>query len=81
MTEALEAEQGDAQNKNIALAKVEPLKVEKNTSAGELTEPDNTVAVEISLIQATRLLLRNYGIRKSGAAIRDAVEISNTVIS
>ncbi|MAI17229.1 MAG: type I secretion system permease/ATPase [Marinovum sp.] len=30
--------------------------------------------VEESIIQATRLLLREYGVRKSGAAIRDAID-------
>ena len=77
MTEAVDTKKDNPQNNNIALAKVEPLKVEMNTSSDENTIQNNTVELENSLIEATRILLRNYGIRKSGAAVRDAVEISN----
>ena len=77
MTEAIDTKKDNPKNNNIALAKVEPLKVEMNTSSEENTVENNTVELENSLIEATRILLRNYGIRKSGAAVRDAVEISN----
>ena len=77
MTEAVDTKKDSPQNNSIALAKVEPLKVEMNTSSEESTEQSNTVELENSLIEATRILLRNYGVRKSGAAVRDAVEISN----
>ena len=77
MTEAADAKTENPQNNKIALAKVEPLKVEMNTSSEESAKQSNTVELENSLIEATRILLRNYGVRKSGAAVRDAVEISN----
>ena len=38
------------------------------------------IELEKSLISATILLLREYGIRKSGAAVRDAVDISHQYI-
>ncbi len=38
---------------------------------------DGRIELEKSLISATILLLREYGIRKSGAAVRDAVDISH----
>ena len=45
-----------------------------------VTAPDKEVAekyaeLEISLLSAVRTLLKEHGVRKSGAAIRDAVEI------
>ena len=36
--------------------------------------------IERSILEATRLLLREFGIRKSGAAIRDAIEVPFTEI-
>ena len=43
--------------------------------------PSKTGAdAEKSLIKAVMLLLRDYGIRKSGAAIRDAVDISHETV-
>ena len=38
------------------------------------------IELEKSLIWATILLLREYGIRKSGAAVRDAVDISHQYV-
>ena len=38
------------------------------------------IELEKSLISATMLLLREYGIRKSGAAVRDAVDISHEYV-
>lgn len=67
-----------------ALAKIQPVKVEavseknKNESAGDNdTSAENRANknVENSLLEATQQLLRVHGIRKSGAAIRNAVEM------
>ena len=46
------------------------------TRTGEQLETDieTRVNVEKSIIDAALLLLREYGVRKSGAALRDAVE-------
>jgi hypothetical protein len=41
---------------------------------------DRKIKLERSLISATILLLREYGIRKSGAAVRNAVDISHQYI-
>ena len=66
------------------LAKIQPVKVEavseknKNESAGDNdTSAENRANknVENSLLEATQQLLRVHGIRKSGAAIRNAVEM------
>ena len=38
------------------------------------------IELEKSLISATILVLREYGIRKSGAAVRDAVDISHQYV-
>jgi len=41
---------------------------------------DRKIELEKSLISATILLLREYGIRKSGAAVRNAVDISHQYV-
>ena len=41
---------------------------------------DLALALEKSLIEAVRLFLREYGVRKSGAAIRDAVQIQHSAM-
>ena len=50
----------------------------KQTNIKAAKQPE--ALVEKSLIEATRLLLREFGIRKSGAAIRDAVEIPHSEV-
>ena len=80
-----EAEQNSPDNpsntyQDEPLGKIQPVK----TTAQKIVDPENedlgqknhnqSLDIEISLIAATRLLLREYGIRKSAAAIRDAVE-------
>ncbi|MDG2336366.1 MAG: type I secretion system permease/ATPase [Gammaproteobacteria bacterium] len=71
------------------LAKISPKKIEVDSSeitnkqvktpsdeAKSSEEPiSNKIENERSLLLATRLLLREYGVRKSGAAIREAVEM------
>ena len=74
-------------SKSKELAKIE---IEKSSVAADgkssdtpLDETDastfKALNKEKELIGAIRLLLRNYGIRKSGAAIRDAVEMPHDV--
>ena len=66
-------------------AKIEPISSPKN-QLGTISKvakdeekqtpgQDKNIDGDRDLIQATRLLLRDFGIRKSGAAIRDAVEL------
>ena len=57
------------------LAKTEITKVQKNLTDNEPPVSETKVQIERSIIEATQLILREFGIRKSGAAIRDAVEV------
>ena len=60
-------------------AEIETLDLKVNDQSEEADNEDNSRKVsfgESSLISSVRNLLREYGIRKSKAAIRDAVEIS-----
>lgn len=63
----------------VPLAKVSPVKVADTQQVLESKDEEN-LEREKYLIEAIRLLLREFGIRKSGAAIRDAVEISGNFI-
>ena len=69
------------------LAKIEPVKVEVNQDIDEdeiVQEEDKNTKVETSeksLILSVRVLLREHGVRKSAAAIRDAVEMPHDVFS
>ena len=66
---------------NSVLGRIEPIKKMSDPSKDDTEKPkeeglekkfaDN----EKSLVVATRILLRQHGIRKSGAAVRDAVEM------
>ena len=67
------------------LAKIEPIKIEANSpdiksSENEDIPFDGQTELEQSLISATIFLLKEYGIRKSGAAVRDAVDISHQYV-
>jgi ABC-type bacteriocin/lantibiotic exporter with double-glycine peptidase domain len=82
MVEAQDASRDDAKKEKTELAKIETVKIQSNSS--DLKPSDNgdvsvdgRIELEKSLIGATILLLREYGIRKSGAAVRDAVDISH----
>ena len=77
MAEALDANKIDAEKDKFALAKIEPTKTETNPANEEELFSDFKIETENSLIQAIRHLLREHGIRKSGAAIRDSIEISH----
>ena len=70
-----------------ALAKIEPVKIEVNQDFIEdeiVQEEDKNIKVETSeksLILSVRVLLREHGVRKSAAAIRDAVEMPHDVFA
>jgi ATP-binding cassette subfamily C protein LapB len=60
-------------------------KISTVTKKVDLTDSDKNlnsdfIATEKSLIEVTRLLLREFGIRKSGAAIREAVDTPHEFI-
>ncbi|MAI19587.1 MAG: type I secretion system permease/ATPase [Marinovum sp.] len=81
MTEAVDAKNDEKKQARATLAKIKPSKVEKGLieSVSPDIEATDKIELEKSLISATRLLLRHYGIRKSGAAVRDAIGTSHTI--
>ena len=61
-----------------ALAKIEPVKIAASDVADAEfaeTETDGLEISEASLLDATRTFLRSHGVRKSAAAVREAVEM------
>lgn len=68
--EGLVKKSNESSSNNDVLAKIDP--------AQAIEKIDNDS--EKSIIEATRLLLRECGVRKSGAAIRDAIEIQHSKI-
>ena len=85
MGEAQDANSNGAQKENTALGKIETVKNEatspdtKSPAIKKISD-DNRINMEKSLISAIILVLREYGIRKSGAAVRDAVDISHQYV-
>ena len=55
--------------------KIAKIDIEKSSSNSEITKDDELIRNEESLLSCTRIVLRHYGQRKSGAAVRDAVEL------
>ncbi len=85
MVEAQDANGENAKIEKKSLSKIEPVKIEatsKNEESldVEVVEFDSRIELEKPLISAIILVLREYGIRKSGAAVRDAVDISHQYI-
>ena len=78
MTEVFNKNNGvESKNETSSEMKIEPLKLDlsgDSDNVGKSSEDEKT------LIEATRWLLREHGIRKSGAAIRDAVEMPHKKI-
>ena len=65
---------------SVALAKIEPSKSEEKSTEVKQASPKEAGSIDLVvsenlLIKALILLLRDYGVRKSGAAVRDAVDI------
>jgi ATP-binding cassette subfamily C protein LapB len=69
-----------AKKSDVPLAKVSSVKIKADTQQALGSKDEENLERERCLIEAIRLLLREFGIRKSGAAIRDAVEISGDFI-
>ena len=85
MVKAQDNETDRLDKDKVALAQIKPMKVETSSTDINLTDStdlqvDDRIEIEKSLIASTTLLLREYGIRKSGAAVRDAVNISHQYI-
>ena len=82
MTEAVDTKSKEKNDSGAKLAKIQPLKKERITKDTEALDietvsPNENIELEKSLIHTTRMLLRHYGIRKSGAAVRDAIGTSH----
>jgi ATP-binding cassette subfamily C protein LapB len=85
MVEAQDAISDGANKEKSTLAKIEPSKIEATSTEAKSLDMedvpvDSSIELENSLISATIRLLREYGVRKSGAAVRDAVDISHQYI-
>ena len=80
MTKANDAEITSESSEKEALGKISPATIDAALSDIESDTIDTDVTNEKSVIEATRLFLRSYGVRKSGAAIRDAVDIPHTSV-
>ena len=73
MVEAEDATSDEAKKEKTALAKIEPSKIDTSSQEAEVSDVENLsvdgrIELERSLILSIILLLREYGIRKSGAA-------------
>lgn len=79
MKEAV-VKENDEKNTAKPLAESSPTQDPIDTDHLETAEESQVELSEESIIGSIRLLLREYGIRKSGAAIRDAVDIPNQKI-
>ena len=69
------------ENNSQSLAKIETTKVlasEDNQAKPVDASNEKIKVAEKNLLGAVRLLLRTYGVRKSAAAIRDAVEVPHS---
>lgn len=67
-------------NKSTTLAQISPAVIASELPENSASSEDVRNGSEESIIQATRLLLKEYGVRKSGAAVRDAVEMRHDSI-
>ena len=83
MNDTAESENAENQSQTEAvegqaLVKIEPVKIPASDTADVEAAETKTHGLEISeasLLDATRTFLRSYGIRKSAAAVREAVEM------
>ena len=85
MTEAEDASVDNLNKEKMSLAKIEPEKIEAKSSnvvSSDVADSELDVRIELEkrIIGATIFILREYGIRKSGAAVRDAVDISHQYV-
>ena len=80
MTKTEEAESLKSKENKVAIGSLTPNESEVSSNLNTSIDDETKLAVEKSLIETTRLLLREYGIRKSGAAVREAVEIRHKFI-
>lgn len=74
-----------ADEPSVSIGKIEPEKVSAAEGAVDKLAADkkmqSAMTNERSLLNATRLLLREHGVRKSAAAIRDAVQLPHATFT
>ena len=80
MTEVTEAEIVPEKSEKATLGKISTETVEASSNDASDAESERKIEIEKSILQTLRLFLREFGVRKSTAAIRDAVDISHTYI-
>ena len=80
MTEVTEAEIVSKKSEKAIVGKISTETIEASSANASDAESKNRIEVETSILQTVQLFLREFGIRKSTAAIRDAVDTSHTVI-
>ena len=68
------------ENSKKIIAKVSTATNAEDVSEDAVVEKKRMVALEKTIIESTRLLLREFGIRKSSAAIRDSVDTPHTIM-
>ena len=79
MTQA-QAEETDSKSSKKTLAKISPNQIAADDKDGGKVPQIEDLTSDKAIIEATRLLLRDYGIRKSGAAIRDAIDMKDKIL-
>ena len=80
MTEVTEAEIVPEKSEKATLGKISTETVDASSNDASDAESERKIEIEKSILQTLRLFLREFGVRKSTAAIRDAVDISHTYI-
>ena len=80
MTEITEAEIVPEKSEKATLGKISTETIAASSNDASDAASERKIEIEKSILQTLRLFLREFGIRKSTAAIRDAVDISHTYI-
>jgi len=80
MTEVTEAEIVSEKSEKANLGKISTETIEASSNNASDAESEHKIEIEKSILQTLRLFLREFGVRKSTAAIRDAVDVSHTYI-
>ena len=80
MVEAKKAEMVDQESSTGSLARIEPIQSEVHQKDVLSSNDSQILNNEKHLLEAVRQLLREYGVRKSSAAIRDAIELPDKVL-
>ena len=80
MTEVTEAEIVPEKSEKAILGKISTETIEASSDDAPDIESERKIEIEKSILKTLQLFLREFGVRKSTAAIRDAVDIFHTHI-